>query len=95
MAQMVENLPAMQETQVSFLGLEYRLEEDNGHFLRLGTQAGLGHRGVGGVISLGPLLDIQGKHPRASSAKTRGFHTQLDEGPVHLFHWGLPWWLRW
>ena len=20
-------------------------------------------------------------HPRASSAKTRGFHTQLDEGP--------------
>ena len=25
---MVENLPAMQETQVSFLGLEYRLEEE-------------------------------------------------------------------
>ena len=24
-------------------------------------------------------------HPRASSAKTRGFHTQLDEGPeTHL-----------
>ena len=31
-----------------------------------------------GVVSteLGPSLD-----PRASSAKTRGFHTQLDEGP--------------
>ena len=25
---MVENLPAMQETQVSFLGLEYPLEEE-------------------------------------------------------------------
>ena len=24
---------------------------------------------------------IQKAHPRASSAKTRGFHTQLDEGP--------------
>ena len=23
-------------------------------------------------------------HPRASSAKTRGFHTQLDEGPAQL-----------
>ena len=23
----------------------------------------------------------KGCHPRASSAKTRGFHTQLDEGP--------------
>lgn len=33
----------------------------NGRFLRLGTQAGLGHRGVGGVISLGTLLNIQGK----------------------------------
>ena len=27
-AQMVENLPAMQETQVSFLGLEYPLKEE-------------------------------------------------------------------
>ena len=26
-------------------------------------------------------LPSMGSHPRASSAKTRGFHTQLDEGP--------------
>ena len=42
-------------------GLESLWGFSNGHFLHLGTQAGLGHRGVGGVISLGPLLDIQGK----------------------------------
>ena len=26
-------------------------------------------------------------HPRASSAKTRGFHTQLDEGPEWRRAW--------
>ena len=27
------------------------------------------------------LVSFVIQHPRASSAKTRGFHTQLDEGP--------------
>ena len=37
-----------------------------------------------GVNALGVSIDDYAKghcHPRASSAKTRGFHTQLDEGP--------------
>ena len=29
----------------------------------------------------GCLWSLVHCHPRASSAKTRGFHTQLDEGP--------------
>ena len=39
-------------------------------------------------------------HPRASSAKTRGFHTQLDEGPETLggarcpSPWPEPGWSR-
>ena len=28
-----------------------------------------------------PVIDIISADTRASSAKTRGFHTQLDEGP--------------
>ena len=34
--------------------------------------------------NVGPIYNYRAKghcHPRASSAKTRGFHTQLDEGP--------------
>ena len=40
------------------------------------------------LLMMGPHLSGETKvqkgkscHPRASSAKTRGFHTQLDEGP--------------
>ena len=33
-------------------------------------------------MSLSKLWEIvKDRDPRASSAKTRGFHTQLDEGP--------------
>ena len=52
-------------------------------------QPGLLHRGPGPLLPAGPScfgsflppLPAAHCHPRASSAKTRGFHTQLDEGP--------------
>ena len=41
---------------------------------------GLAHRLSKAGFNVQTQVPITG-HPRASSAKTRGFHTQLDEGP--------------
>ena len=46
------------------------LEGRLGDFLGAGERSFVAHHNTKGHC-----------HPRASSAKTRGFHTQLDEGP--------------
>ena len=63
----------MQETQVQSLGGEGSLEKE------MAAPSSILALEIPWTEKPGGLQSMS--HPRASSAKTRGFHTQLDEGP--------------